>query len=279
MQVSNPVPDGLQDVHRPPAVSEYLRQIWDRRQFAFYVASSEFKGRQMRSVIGNLWHVLNPLLQMAVYFLIFGLLVELDRGVDNFILFLGVGIFFFLFTQRSTIAGSNSMTKNKGMVKTLSFPRAILPVSSTITEVIAMGGPIIVIYIVAFATSEPFALRWFLIIPLLGVQSLFNLGVAFFVARATNAVSDMTQILPFVFRLLFYASGVLFNVRSFVESGSYGWLFELNPLYCVITTARWCMLGGDFDASLLWTFLGYAAVLPIAGLIWFRSGEGSYGRD
>lgn len=273
------VPDGLRDVHRPPGTAEYLRQVWDRRQFATYVAVSELRSRQMKSVMGNIWHVLNPLLQMAIYYVIFGLLVKLDRGVDNFVLFLGVGVFLFLFTQRSTIAGANSMSRNKGMVRTLSFPRAILPVSSTLTEVMAMAGPLIVIYAVAVATGEPFALRWFLIIPLLAVQSSFNLGLAFFAARATNAVSDTTQVLPFVFRLLFYASGVLFNVESYIESGSYAWAFEFNPLYCILTTGRWCMLGGTLDTKLLAILLGYAIIVPVLGLLWFRRGEGEYGRD
>lgn len=233
----------------------------------------------MKSVIGNLWHVLNPLLQMAVYFLIFGIVIEINRGVDNFILFLGTGIFFFLFTQRTTIAGANSMAKNKGMMRTLTFPRALLPLSSTLTEVMAMSGPTMVVFVVAILTGEPFALRWFLVIPLLAMMSFFNLGLAFFAARATNAIHDVTQILPFVFRLLFYASGVLFRVDAYVEGRKFAWVFEYNPLYCVITTARWCMLGGDYNPRLLWTFAAYSIALPILGLLWFRRGEAKYGRD
>ena len=75
----------------------------------------------------------------------------------------------------------------------------------------------------------------------MGVFAIFNLGAGLFAARATSIVRDVQQILPFVFRILLYASGVLFSAGEYAE-GSYRWFFTLNPVYAFLTIARWTLL-------------------------------------
>ena len=92
-----------------------------------------------------------------------------------------------------------------------------------------------------------------------------------------NAVRDLAQILPHLFRLLFYMSGVLFSVEVFVENETIVRLFALNPVYDVVTIARWSLLSLDANS---WTLLGaciWAVLLPFAGLLYFRAAEHRYG--
>ena len=130
------------------------------------------------------------------------------------------------------------------------FPRALLPITSTLTEAMATLAPIIVIYIVAVLSGEAPALRWLALPVFLAVQLVFNFGAALLAARATNSVSDLNQVLPFVFRILLYVSGVLFDVRLYAEGKGYEWLFQLNPIFCIVTLTRWSILGGDYPAAL-----------------------------
>lgn len=266
------------DVHIPPGNISYFKSLWARRQYMLYSASNEVRSRQMTSLLGNIWHLLNPMLQIGVYFLIFGVVLGLDRG-ENYFVFLSIGIFIFGFTQRSTISGANSITSNKGLLNAFSFPRALLPVTSTLTEAIATLSPIVVMYAIALFSGFRPSAQWLLLLPLLALQLLFNLGSALVAARATTSVRDISQLLPFVFRLLFYASGVLFNVDRYTSGKSYSWLFDLNPVYCLVTLARWTIMGGEFRADLLAVLVVWSGVIAVFGLVWFRSGEGSYGRD
>ena len=73
-------------------------------------------------MLGNLWHLLNPALSIAIYYVIFGLLLDTTRGVDNFILFITIGIFVFQYTQRATTQGATSITQNLGLLKAIRFP-------------------------------------------------------------------------------------------------------------------------------------------------------------
>ena len=269
---------GLRDVHIPSGLRPYVAAMWSRRSYVWYVARSTLREKQMNSVLGNIWHLLNPLLQIAVYYVIFGVVLEVDRGVDNFITFLAIGTLAYTFCQRSTLSGAGSIVKNLGLVRAVEFPRSVLPFTSTLTETLSMLPSLLVIGVVAVVTGETPSPRWLLLIPVMGVLAVFNLGTALFAARATSVVRDVEQILPFVFRILLYASGVLFSAAEFAE-GSYRWFFTLNPVYAFLTIARWTILGSDVSLSLLLSAGIWTVVLTVTGFLWFRAGEASYGRS
>lgn len=268
----------MRDVHIPPGNLAYLRSLIERRDYMVYSAATEMQSRQMTSVLGNLWHLLNPLLQIGVYYLIFGVVLSVDRGEDYFA-FLSIGLFVFLFTQRATIAGANSIANNKGLLNAFSFPRALLPVTTTLTEMFANIGPFVVMFVIAAISGVAPDPRWLLLVPLIAMQLVFNLGASLVAARAGSAVRDFSNLLPFIFRILLYMSGVLFDVDRYVGDKSYGWIFHANPVYCIVTLARWCILGGDFRPELVATLAGWTIAIAAAGLVWFRAGEGNYGRE
>jgi|TARA_R110002110_G_scaffold318574_3_gene531335 teichoic acid transport system permease protein len=269
---------GLRDVHIPSGLRPYIVAMWSRRSYVWYVARSTLREKQMNSVLGNIWHLLNPLLQIAVYYVIFGVVLEVDRGVDNFITFLAIGTLAFTFCQRSTLSGASSIVKNLGLIRAVEFPRAVLPFTSTLTETLSMLPSFLVIGVVAVVTGETPSPRWLLLIPVMGVLAIFNLGAALFAARATSVVRDVQQVLPFVFRILLYASGVLFSAAEYAE-GSYRWFFTLNPVYGFLTIARWTILGSDVSPMLLLSAGIWTIVITVTGFLWFRAGEASYGRS
>ena len=187
---------GLRDVHIPSGLRPYVAAMWSRRSYVWYVARSTLREKQMNSVLGNIWHLLNPLLQIAVYYVIFGVVLEVDRGVDNFITFLAIGTLAFTFCQRSTLSGAGSIVKNLGLIRAVEFPRAVLPFTSTLTETLSMLPSFLVIGVVAVVTGETPSPRWLLLIPVMGLLAIFNLGAALYAARATSVVRDVQQILP-----------------------------------------------------------------------------------
>jgi teichoic acid transport system permease protein len=269
---------GLRDVYESSRLNRYLRGMWDRREYIRYVAVNELKSRQMNSVLGNLWHLLNPMLTIAVYWLIFGVVLKVDRGVTNFIAFITVGVFTFAFTQRSTTHGARSIVSNRGLIKAIRFPRAVLPASSTLTETLATLPPIAVMLAVAFLSGESITVRWLAVLPLFALQAVFNFGAALVAGRLTHHLRDVVQILPFFFRLLLYGSGVIFSVEAYADS-SVRWLFILNPMYDFVTMMRWAVMGSDAEPVLLLSAVVWSALLSVLGFLWFRSAEASYGSD
>jgi teichoic acid transport system permease protein len=270
----------LRDAHEAAKLGPYLRDVWSRRSYVKHVAINELRSRQATNVLGSLWHLLNPALTIGVYYLVFGLIIKSDRGVDNFLLFLTIGLFVFQLGQKSTTDGARSVIANKGLIKAVQFPRVILPLTSTYTEVLAAIPTFAVAYVVALASGVGPTWRWLMLPPLLALMTVFNAGTAMIAARLTTHFADTTQILPFVFRLLLYVSGVIFSVDAYVaDSAVLNTLFTLNPYYCFITLARWSIMAGNLQTDLLLSAVVMSVVFFVAGFVWFRSAEEMYARD
>ena len=270
----------MRDAHEAAKLAPYLQELRSRGSYLWYVSSNELRSRQVTSVLGNLWHLLNPALSIAVYYVIFGLLLKTTRGVDNFILFLTVGLFLFQYTQKATIDGAKSVVNNASLIKAIRFPRALLPITSTVTETLASLSTFVVAYAIALITGEPVTWRWLMLPGVIALMFVFNLGAAMIAARLTTHFHDTTQILPFVFRLLLYASGVIFSVDAYTEDNpAVRALFVLNPMYCFISLGRWCLMAGNLEVSLLLSATIWAAAILIVGFFWFRAAEERYARD
>jgi teichoic acid transport system permease protein len=271
--------DGLIDVRAKQPVGRYLADVWGRREYILRVPIDDLRSKNFDTVLGNLWHLLNPLLLIGVYFLVFGVILSIDRGVDNFIAFLAVGILTYQFTQKAATQGAKSIVDNEGLIRSLQFPRAILPMSTVLGELVAHGPALIVMFAVAAATGETLTPLWLLVpLFLVPLQLLFNLGLAFFTARATDAFRDVENVLPFVFRIAFYVSGILYSVEAMVEDATYRMLFALNPIYCFVSLARVLVIGDPFNPTLLVSAVIWTALLVTIGFMVFRAGELSYGR-
>jgi teichoic acid transport system permease protein len=210
----------------------------------------------------------------------FGLLLDVSGRGENFLLFLTIGLFVFQYTQRAAMQGAQSIVINLGLIKAIRFPRSILPASSTLTETLASIPTFLIMFVLALGVGEAVSVRWLLFPLLLGVQAVFSLGVAMIAARLTTHFLDTVQVLPFVFRLLMYGSGVMFSLRAYIpDNGVLQLLAAMNPLYCFIELARWCVFGSGFQPEYVVSVTVWTFATVVVGFFWFRSGEEGFARD
>ena len=263
----------LIDLTSRPSTLAYLREAWRRREFAIVVPAQDLRAQNMDTTLGQLWHLVNPALLVGVYFLVFGVIIDTKRGLDNFLGFLIIGVVLFHLTQRVTLEASGSITQNLGLIRSIQFPRILLPAASVNGQTAAFVPALVLALLAVLATGELPTLRWLVLPAVLVAQFFFNFGVALLVARIGTTMPDLRQILPHLFRLLFYGSGVIFSVDAFVQSTAWRRAFALNPIYDVITCARWCLLGEPVD---LWVVAGlvvWCIVMPALGFFVFHRSE------
>jgi teichoic acid transport system permease protein len=232
---------------RPP-IPKYLRQLWHRWSFILAFATARNIAMYTEARLGQLWQVLTPLLNVAVYWLIFGLILNTSKGIPDFISFLVVGVFVFNFTQRAFISTSTVITSSLPLIRALQFPRAALPLAYVIIELQQMALSMAVLIVIVLVRGEPVTWYWLLTIPALLLQTIFNVGVGMFVARLGSTVNDFSQLLPFLLRTWMYLSGVLFSVLILSQS-AFGKahheivaLLQINPAAIYITLIRNSML-------------------------------------
>ncbi|MDR3069756.1 MAG: ABC transporter permease, partial [Propionibacteriaceae bacterium] len=118
------------------------------------------------------------------------------------------------------------------------------------------------------------------LIPLLVLFSLLNTGITLFAARLTVHVRDLTQVLPFVSRILFYSSGVLFDINKIFDAMPWAVaIFDYYPLYQVLQLAR-CFLMDKPMNPMYWASLCvWSVVVFVGGVIFFWVAEERYGRN
>jgi len=235
---------GLRPSAAQPSVLSYLRQLWQRRHFIMAFATARNIAVYTRARLGQLWQVLTPLLNVAVYYLIFGVLLKSSRGIPNFLSFLVVGVFVFNFTQRAFISTSRVITDSLPLIRALQFPRASLPLAYVLIELQQMFLSMAVLVVIVLGTGEPVTWYWLLALPVLLLQTIFNVGVGLFVARLGAEVNDFSQLLPFLLRTWMYASGVMFSIANLTTISAV-WLkviLQLNPAALYITLMRNALL-------------------------------------
>ena len=260
----------------------YLRKSWHRRHFALAMPVDRFRSRNQNTVLGNVWNVLNPLLTASVYYLIFGVVLNASRGVDNYIFWLVIGLFVFRLTQSTVMQGAVSISSRQGLVRSIRFPRVLLPVASTLGELITFAFELFVLLVFAFATGEGVSWRIVLLPIAISLHTAFNLGCALVVARCNDSFRDVEKLLPFVFQMLRYLSGVMVPLALLEDRGPklLHLILSWNPLVWIIDIYRWVFLGsapGMGWAEVLITVMT-TCLLIIGGLKFFTAAEHRYGR-
>ncbi|GII88413.1 transport permease protein [Sphaerisporangium siamense] len=283
---------GLRRAIARPSLPVYLRQLWERRHFVLTYATSRNVSKYSDSILGQLWQVLTPLLNAAVYYLMFGLILGQKNNITNYPAFLITGVFVYGYTQRSITGGAKSISGNLSLIRALHFPRAALPLAYTIQEFQQLAISMGVLAVIVLITGEPLTWMWLLIPVALLLQTIFNIGMSLLLARIGAFVRDMNQLLPFILRTWLYTSGVFYSIPAKMKDNP-DWarfLLEFNPPSVFIDLMRHLLLKtypqdlvqhGFPHSSLpqLWLYAGFwAAVALIGGFWYFWRAEERYGR-
>src|SRR5215469_6882602 len=238
---------GLRPSSARPGLVSYLIKVWQRRHFIFAYATARNVSMYTEARLGQLWQVLTPLLNSAVYYLIFGVLFKANRGISNYTAYLVIGVFIFAFTERSIVVGSTVMRSNITLIRALHFPRACLPLAYVMVEFQQLLLSMIVMFAIVLGTGEPLTWYWLLLVPALLMQSTFNMGAALIMARVGAGAQDISQLVPFLLRVWRYFCGVMYSIASLPASLP-EWaknVLSFNPAAVYISLTRYAIMASQ----------------------------------
>ena len=264
---------------RPP-LWRYLKETWRQRQFMWTLSSAQSYARNQDNYLGQLWAVLNPLLLAGAYFLIFGVLLGIDEGTTNYVAFLVIGLLLFMYSSGTMTSSAKSISGNLNLVRSLRFPRCVLPLSTTLTEFIAFLPSLAVIVVLTLVTGEPITVEWLLFPVAILLILMINAGISLIVARLVHSSRDLRNLVPLLVRLLRYVSGVFFSITAYAGEGLLGTVMLYQPFALVLDIARQALLEEAAINPVSWLVaVGWAIVLPVVGMIFFWRAEATYGRN
>ncbi|MFC7465638.1 ABC transporter permease [Brachybacterium sp. GCM10030252] len=275
-------PDDLKPVGVRPSLSDYAGQLWERRHFIWMDARHRVATQNSRNRLGSLWLVLRPLLDAAMYYVIFALILQVDRGMENYAAFIIIGVLMFRSTMRAISQGPSVLHSGKAMIRAFAFPRAALPISAEIRDALQMVYTVamVVIMIMVVPEHELPELAWLLVPVIFLLQFFLNLGISCVMARVGFHFPDLTQMMSFAGRLLMYGSGVIFPIERFLEHPVAMMLIQANPIYHMLVLYREVLMDGVVPSAEHWLILGaWALGLSVFGFVFFWRGEETYGGE
>jgi lipopolysaccharide transport system permease protein len=250
-----------------------LRELWAYRELLYFLTLRDVKVRYKQTLLGVAWAVIQPVVSMIVFTVIFGHLAGINgiAGVP-YPLFVFTGILPWTYFASSLSQSSMSVAGNSSLVTKVYFPRLILPLASIsvpLIDFLMSFGVLIVLFFVYGRTPS-----WHIVfLPLfLGLAFLTALGVGFWLSALNVRYRDVPYAIPFLTQLWFFATPVIYPVTLIPEA--WRWLLALNPLAGVIDGFRWSVLGtGGLRVGVLAIGVAVAITLLTSGLVYFKHVE------
>jgi len=251
------------NAHALPRLGDYVRDLLARRTFITELATAEIRGAQSSTFLGELWSLIDPVFQAAIYYFLF-IVIRGGRGGPNQTAYVTViigSVFFFNYTRIAIGEAGRSILRHKGLVLNAIFPRALVTVAEVYKGVLATL-PALAIYAVLHLVLGAPITQALLLLPLLFViQSGMNLGVALLFSTVTVFVKDMNQMMNYILRVLTFATPVVYPVStlpsSFAKYMIWNPFFPLFSAYQAVITGQ-MPSGGQVFLSLVWAI----------GLLW-----------
>jgi ABC-type polysaccharide/polyol phosphate export permease len=259
-----------------------LRELYARRETILYLVSSNLKAGHRNKALGNLWNLLDPLLSLAVYFVVFGLLFQQARGRSgNYLIYLFVGVLVFRFLDGTIHQAVNCIRGNRGLIHEINFPKAIFPLSISLSRLYDFLWGLLVLVFAMLVTRQPLSWQALWALPLTVVALVFFTGLAYVVAYLGAFFADTANISTVALRLLFYFSPVLYYVHGTHTRVPEQYLsaYMLNPMACLLEGFHDVLVRQQApDFTYLLYLVGFALVTLVAGYGVFSRGEGKFAK-
>jgi ABC-type polysaccharide/polyol phosphate export permease len=254
-----------------PPLGPYLRELWQRREFAFELARSNLRAQHYKTVLGQFWLIMNPLLLAFVYFVLVDIVRAGSRGPE-FLAHLMLGLFVFRLVSSSVRQGAKSVVGGGRLILNTAFPRTLLPLASVMAAFMRFL-PTVAVYAVMHAVAGlPVGPQLLWSIPIIALVLVFGTGATMFVAALQVYFRDLTNILPYFLRIWLYVSPVLYYTDEVPDR--FKAILVANPLYPLLGSMSDAVNQGQTpSAALLAGGCAWALGALVVGALFFISRE------
>jgi lipopolysaccharide transport system permease protein len=257
-----------------------LSQLWAYRELVYFLTWRDVKVRYKQAVLGAGWAILQPVMSMVIFTVIFNRLLGLtpDKGipVELYPIFSFAALLPWQLFQGALQRASVSLVANSNLLTKIYFPRLIIPLSAVTAGLVDFFFAFLVLIglMVFYKVELTFKLLW--LIPLLLLALTAALAVGLWLAALNVQYRDVQQMVPFLLQAWMYASPVVFSIEKIPAYGPWRTLYALNPMVGVIQGFRWALLGAEPPGAMVYVSAVMVIALLISGLFYFRHMERSF---
>ncbi len=265
--------EGPVTVIRPSSAFAWadVKELAQYRDLFYFLVRRDIKVLYAQTVLGFAWAILNPLIQIVIFTIIFGRVAGIDTDGFPYILFVTVAIVPWTYMSDAMVQSSQSLVTEQHMLGKVYFPRLIYPLTPTISKLLDFSIALLLVIAVLFHYQIaptwnllllPFFIVWMVAIPA---------GVGMWFSALAVRFRDVKFAMQFAIRMLLYTAPILYTASPLPEK--YRLLYSLNPLVGVVEGFRGCLLGGAFPWEYILPGLATTVLLFMSGVMYFRKME------
>jgi lipopolysaccharide transport system permease protein len=252
------------------ALATRLADLVRYRELVVLLVSRDLKVRYKRTTLGMLWTLLNPLLQMAVYTLVFATVLRV--GVPRFPVFLLSGLLPWTLVSVSTTASSLSLLANQGLIRKVAVPQAVYPLSIVGSKLVDMALSFVPLAVLAAALGTPPNASWLFLLPATVLAAMFAAGLSLLFSSLTVFFRDLRHLIDVLFHIWFYLTPILYPYETLqrLDAPVVRVLLALNPAAPIVRLFQEPVYSGRFpDAGTVIAASAVATATLLAGYLVF----------
>jgi ABC-type polysaccharide/polyol phosphate export permease len=245
------------------------------RQLLFELTKREIAQRYKQSILGYLWVISNPLIQMLVMSFVFSRLFQVAGYTVPYPLFLFAGLLPWTLFSSSLISGTNSLVTNAGLLSKIYFPRELLVTSVILAKIIDffLSSLIFIILILFFRVPMTLSVAW--VLPIFLIQNIFTYALSLFLSTMNLFYRDIQYVLNLVLFVWLYMTPVMYSIETFPPKDR--WLLELNPMSILINSYRVAIFEGKSPQLMNLAIVSVLSILLLLiGFSFFKKMEGYF---
>lgn len=256
------------------AEKRYWRDLWEYRELFFVLAWRDIAVRYKQTVIGLAWALIQPVLTLLVFTIVFGKLAKLPAdGEAPYALMVLAGLLPWQLFATSLTGASGSLVGNANLISKVYFPRLIVPASAVVVALVDFLISLLILAgLMAWFQFSP-SWRIFTLPLFVAMAFLASFGLGLWITALNVKYRDFRYVIPFLVQFGLFISPVGFSISVIPEQWQL--LYSLNPMVGVINGFRWSILGGSTSLYLPGLILGWTVILVFlwAGVRQFRRME------
>lgn len=249
-----------------------LKEFWRFRELLYFLVWRDIKVRYKQTILGVAWVVIQPVVTMIIFSIVFGHLAKLPSDGIPYPIFSYTALLPWQLFSRALSDASTSLVNNQQFVTKIYFPRLFLPVSSVLSGLVDFFIALIILFGMMWFYDIPFSARALVLPFLILFTILISLAVALWLSSINVKYRDVKYTLPFLVQVWLYATPVVYSSTLVPEKWRI--IYGLNPMAGVIEGFRWALLG---QQSELGPMIGVSVLVVVlmlfGGLIYFQRME------
>lgn len=251
-----------------------LHDLWRYRELLLLLTWRDIKVRYAQTILGAMWAVIQPLLTMVIFSIIFGQLAKLPSDGIPYPVFTFTALLPWQLFAFSLTNSSQSLVGSQNLVSKVYFPRLVIPIASVLPGLVDFAISFLVLIGMLIYYQIPLTVR-ILSLPLfllLAVASALAVGI--WLSALNVKYRDIRYVVPFMTLFWQYATPVAYSASLIPEK--WRGLYGLNPMTGVVEGFRWALLGNGQVDDMLWISIVIIIILFISGLIYFKHTEATF---